>query len=89
MTVSLTPAEAEAKIQQIHDARDQAVSKLNQISDTQEQMLASSWRGTSAGSYGNTAQQQREEFDQLITTLNDIVEKGSEHMRSVANLDQG
>ena len=52
-------------------------------------LLASSWRGTSAGTYGNASQQQREEFDQLIATLNDIVEKGSEHMRSVANLDQG
>jgi WXG100 family type VII secretion target len=89
MTVSLTPAEAEQKIQQITDARDQAVQKLNQISDTQQTMLASAWRGTSASGYGNTAQQQREEFDQLIMTLNDIVEKGSTHMRSIANLDNG
>jgi WXG100 family type VII secretion target len=89
MTVSLTPAEAEQKIQQINDARDQAVTKLNQISDTQQAMLASAWRGSSASTYGSTAQGQREEFDQLITTLNDIVEKGSTHMRAVANLDQG
>ena len=60
MTVSLTPAEAEQKIQQITDARDQAVQKLNQISDTQQAMLASAWRGTYAGGYGNTSQQQRE-----------------------------
>jgi uncharacterized protein YukE len=89
VAVSLTPAEAEQKIQQITDARDQAVQKLNQISDTQQTMLASAWRGTSASGYGTTAQQQREEFDQLIMTLNDIVEKGSTHMRSVANLDNG
>ena len=88
MAVSLTPADAEQKIQQITDARDQAVQKLNQISDTQQAMLASAWRGTYAGGYGNTSQQQREEFDQLIATLNDIVEKGSTHMRAVANLDQ-
>ena len=89
MTVALTPAEAEAKIQQITDARDQAVQKLNQISDSQEAMLASAWHGQSASTYGNTSQQQREEFDQLIATLNDIVEKGSEHMRSVSSLDNG
>jgi uncharacterized protein YukE len=89
MTVSLTPAEAEQKIQQIHDARDQAVQKLNQISDTQQSMLSSAWHGTYASGYNNTSQQQREEFDQLIATLNDIVEKGSTHMRSVANLDNG
>ena len=89
MTVALTPAEAEAKTQQITDARDQAVQKLNQISDSQEQMLASAWRGDSASTYGNPSQQQREEFDQLIATLNDIVEKGSEHMRSVSSMDAG
>jgi hypothetical protein len=87
MAVSLTPAEAEQKIQQIMDARDQAVMKLNQISDTQQAMLASSWRGSYASGYGTTSQGQREEFDQLIATLNDIVEKGSTHMRSIANLD--
>lgn len=89
MTVSLTPAEADQKIQQIMDARDHAVTKLNQISDTQQAMLASAWRGSSASTYGSTAQGQREEFDQLIATLNDVVEKGSTHMRSVANLDNG
>ena len=89
MTVALTPAEAEAKIQQITDARDQAVQKLNQISDSQEAMLSSAWHGQSASTYGNTSVQQREEFDQLIATLNDIVEKGSEHMRSVSSLDNG
>lgn len=87
MTVSLTPAEADQKIQQIMDARDHAVTKLNQISDIQQTMLASAWRGSSASTYNTTAQGQREEFDQLIATLNDIVEKGSTHMRSVANLD--
>jgi uncharacterized protein YukE len=89
MTVSLTPAEAEAKIQQIHDARDQAVQKLNQISDTQQSMLSSAWHGTYASGYGNTAQQQREDFDHLIATLNDVVEKGSNHMRQISSLDNG
>ena len=89
MTVSLTPAEAEAKIEQINAARDQAVQKLNQIEDAQQQMLSASWQGTSAGSYGRISQAQREEFDLIISSLNNIVEKGSEHMRSVANLDQG
>lgn len=89
MTVSLTPAEAEAKIDQINSARDQAVQKLNQIEDAQQQMLSASWQGTSAGNYGRVSQAQREEFDQLISTLNNIVNKGSEHIRAVANLDQG
>ena len=89
MTVSLTPAEAEQKIQQITQARDHAVTKLHQISDTQQTMLASAWKGTYAGHYGNTSSQQHDDFNQLIATLNDIVEKGSTHMRSIANLDNG
>lgn len=89
MTVSLTPQEAEAKIQQILDARDHAVTKLNQISDTQQQMLAADWRGGSATTYGNTSQQQREEFDDLIATLNATVEKGTEHIRAISSVDNG
>jgi uncharacterized protein YukE len=89
MTVSLSPAEAQAKIDEITAARDQAVSKLNAISDTQETMLTSAWRGTSAGTYGNVAAQSREEFDLLIATLNDVVAKGSTHMTKIANLDNG
>ncbi|MUL78876.1 hypothetical protein [Mycolicibacterium sp. CBMA 226] len=89
MTVQLTPAEAEQKIQQITHARDMAVTKLHQIADTQQTMLAAAWRGTYAGGYGNTSAQQHEDFNQLIATLNDIVEKGSTHMRSIANLDNG
>jgi uncharacterized protein YukE len=89
MTVSLTPAEAGAKIQQINDARDQAVAKLNQISDTQQTMLGSAWHGGSATTYNNTSTQQHEDFTSIINTLNDVVDKGSAHIRSVANMDNG
>jgi WXG100 family type VII secretion target len=89
MTVSLTPAEAEAKIQQIQDARGQAVQKLNQIGNAQEQMLAANWHGSSASTYQQTSQAQREEFDDIIKSLDHIVETGSEHLRSIANADNG
>jgi uncharacterized protein YukE len=87
MTVSLTPAEAEAKIQQIHDSRDHAVAKLNQVRDAQQSMLNGSWHGGSAGAYGKTSVQQSDEFDSLIATLNDIVDKASTHMRQVSHAD--
>ncbi|BBY84645.1 MULTISPECIES: WXG100 family type VII secretion target [Mycolicibacterium] len=89
MTVSLTPAEAEAKIQQIQEARAQAVQKLNQISDAQEQMLSANWQGSSATTYRQTSAAQREEFDDIIRSLDHTVEKGSEHLRAVANMDNG
>ncbi|MCV7063022.1 WXG100 family type VII secretion target [Mycolicibacterium vaccae] len=75
MSVSLTPAEAEAKIQQIQEARGQAVQKLNQISDAQEQMLSANWQGGSASTYRQTSQAQREEFDEIIRSLDVTVEK--------------
>jgi WXG100 family type VII secretion target len=89
MTVSLTPAEAENKIAQIENARDQAVSKLNQIQDTQQSMLSSAWQGGSATKYGTTSAQQHEDFTQMINDLNRIVETGSAHIRSIANMDNG
>jgi WXG100 family type VII secretion target len=87
MTVALTPAEADQKIAQINDARDQAVSKLKQIENSQQSMLSSAWQGGSASKYGNTSQQQQEDFNQIITSLNDIVEKGSTHIRSISHQD--
>jgi uncharacterized protein YukE len=87
MTVLLTPAEAESKITQIDDARDQAVAKLRQMADSQQSMLGSTWHGGSATTYGNTSAQQQEDFTQIINTLNDVVEKGSGHIRSVTQQD--
>jgi len=87
MTVSLTPAQADAKISQINDARDQAVAKMRQIEDSQQAMLAAAWMGNSATNYGKTSAQQHEDFNQIINTLNDVVEKGSTHIRSISNQD--
>jgi WXG100 family type VII secretion target len=87
MAVQLTPAQAEAKIKQIEDARDRAVAKLNQLNDTQHTMLASGWQGSSATKYGSTSDQHNDEFHGIIQKLNNIVELGSHHMRSVSSAD--
>jgi uncharacterized protein YukE len=89
MTVALTPAEAESKISQIESARDQAVAKLNQIQDTQQTMLSNAWQGGSASKYSSTSSQQHDDFTQLISDLNTLVQTGSAHMRSIANMDNG
>jgi uncharacterized protein YukE len=89
MTVSLTPAEAESKIQQIESARDNAVKSLSGIQDTQQSMLSSAWQGGSATKYGSTSSQQHDDFTQIINTLNTVVETGSAHIRSIANMDNG
>jgi uncharacterized protein YukE len=88
MTLSLTPAEAQTKLQQIQDAKNQAVSTLQKIADTQQTMLGSAWKGGSATTYGNTSQQQQEDANQIIQYLNQIVDTGSAQIRQVANMDQ-
>jgi uncharacterized protein YukE len=85
--LSLTASEAAAKLAQIESARAQAVAKLQQVQEIQDQMLAASWSGHSATTYGNTSSQQHDEFNTLISDLNSIVDKGSTHIRSVANMD--
>jgi uncharacterized protein YukE len=89
MTLSLTQSEAQSKIQQIEDARNQAVSTLQKISEEQQTMLGSNWMGSSATTYGNTSTQQQDDINQIIANLNQIVETGSAQIRSVANADQG
>jgi uncharacterized protein YukE len=89
MTLSLTQAEAQAKISQIEDARSQAISKLNQIEDSQQLMLGSNWKGGSATTYGHTSATQNEDINQIISNLNQIVQTAETHIRSVANRDNG
>lgn len=87
MTLSLTPAEAQAKIQQIEDARNQAVATLQKIEDSQQLMLGSGWKGGSATTYGHTSATQNDDINQIISNLNQIVETASAQIRSVANMD--
>jgi WXG100 family type VII secretion target len=89
MTVHLSPQEADAKIQQIHDARDRVVQKLGAIEDAQQQMLGKAWQGHAAGSYNRVSEGQHQEFQSLVATLNDIVDKGSAHMKKISSGDQG
>jgi uncharacterized protein YukE len=87
MTVSLTPDQAAAKLGQIEQARQTAVSKLASIRDSQEGMLASSWHGGSATNYGKTSAQQQDDFNQIISTLNDVVQLSTNHIHSISNMD--
>ncbi|OBG76871.1 hypothetical protein A5714_24390 [Mycobacterium sp. E2462] len=89
MTLSLTQAEAQQKLSQVQDARNQAVAILSQIADTQQSMLSSSWKGGSATTYGGTSSQQQEDAQQIINYLNQIVETGSAQINAVANMDNG
>jgi uncharacterized protein YukE len=88
MAVQLTRDVAESKITQIEGARDRAVTTLNKLNDTQQIMLRASWQGGSANKYGTTADQQNDEFHGIIQKLNNIVELGSHHLRSISSADE-
>jgi WXG100 family type VII secretion target len=85
MSLELTPDQAAAHIRRVEDARDRAVAKLGQINDTQANMLSSGWQGNSATTYGSTSDSQNDAFQQIIQTLNHVVETGSNHMRNVSS----
>lgn len=87
MTLSLTQSEAQSKIQQIDDARQQAVTKLQNIEESQHLMLGSNWKGGSATTYGHTSTTQNDDINQIITDLNHIVDTATTHINSVANAD--
>jgi hypothetical protein len=82
MAVQLTPAQAEAKIKQIEDARDRAVRRP---SSTTAHHAGRKLAGRQCIKYGSTADQQNDEFHGIIQKLNNIVELGSHHMRSVSS----
>lgn len=89
MALELTQAEADAKIEQIVSAKEAARQKLANIADAQQQMLSRAWQGDAAGNYQRVSQQLDEEFQQLIAALQNVVDKGSEHIKSVVSGDQG
>ena len=89
MTVSLTPADAESKISQLESIREKAVGILRSMQGTQQGMVNQTWKGDSATRYSSTSDQQHEDFTQIINALNSVVETGSAHMRSIANMDNG
>lgn len=89
MTVSLSKEDAARLLAKVEDARGVAVNKLTQMRDTQDGMLQQNWQGNSATHYSSTSAQQFEDFTQIITNLNMIVEKGSTHIHRITNQDNG
>jgi uncharacterized protein YukE len=89
MTVSLTTAEADAKMQQIFSHTEDAARKLGQIRDAQDSMLSRSWGGGSANSYSTTSQEHSQEFDMLIADLRRIADEGATHIQKITSADNG
>ena len=87
MTTSLTPAEAEAKIQQVDEAMVNARQLANNMLDRAQTMTASSWLGGKAQRFASTMQQHHDDFTTVINNLTQVAETGKSNMRTFANID--
>ena len=87
MTLSLTPAEAEAKITQVDDAMNNARTLATKILDTTQTMTSSSWLGGRAGNFNNVMTQRHDDFKIVIDNLTQVAEKGKSDMRTIVSAD--
>jgi uncharacterized protein YukE len=89
MTVLLSPAAAQQKLDEIESHRVEIVKRLDNISQTQGAMLGSSWHGGSADTYGKTAMQQQDDFAEIVKAINNVTDLATQHIHSVTNQDNG
>lgn len=87
MTLSLTPAEAELKIQQVDDAMITARTLASKILDTTQTMTASSWLGGKAHTFNGIMSQHHDDFNTIITALTQVAEKGKSDIRTIVTHD--
>ncbi|HJT93058.1 MAG TPA: hypothetical protein VJ777_14170 [Mycobacterium sp.] len=87
MTLSLTPAEAELKIQQVDEAMITARTLAGKILDTTQTMTASSWLGGKAHTFNGIMSQHNDDFNTVITALTQVAEKGKSDIRTIVTHD--
>jgi hypothetical protein len=89
MTLSLTPAEAEAKITQIDEAMIEVRRLANGILDNTETMTASSWLGGRAQTHRAIMMQHHEDFNHVINALQQLGEKGKSDIQAIVGAEDG
>lgn len=87
MTLHLTPAEGQSKIENI-DKQMMDVRRLaSQILDQTEAMTASSWTGGKAAKFRGIMTQHHEDFNYVINNLQHIVDKGKSDINALVSHD--
>lgn len=89
MTLSLTPAEAEAKITQVDETMIEVRRLATKILDSSEAMTASSWQGGRAQSFRLTMMKRNEDFNDVIKALEQVAIKGKEDIRAITAAEDG
>jgi len=89
MTLSLTPAEATAKVEQVNDAMNTARTLGNRILDSTQTMTASSWQGGRAAMFNRIMTQHRDDFEVVINRLQQVADKGKQDIQTISAADAG
>lgn len=87
MTLNLTPAEAEAKINQVDEAMTDVRRLASKILDSTETMTASSWQGDKAQTFRGIMTQHDEDFNTVINNLQEVADKGKSDIRTLVSQD--
>lgn len=87
MTLSLTPDQAETKINQIDTEMIDVRRLAERILDTTQTMCASSWQGGRAQMFGRIMAQHHEDFGTVLNNLQQIVDKGKSDIRTMVAHD--
>jgi uncharacterized protein YukE len=82
MTLILTPAQAEAKINQIDNEMVDVRRLAERILDSTQTMCASSWQGGRAQTFSKIMAQHHEDFTTVLNNLQQIVDKGKSDIRA-------
>lgn len=83
MALSLTEAEATAKMNQVDDAMNTARTMGNRILDTTQTMTSGSWLGGKAATFNAIMTQHRDDFEIVINRLQQVANTGKEHIRAI------
>lgn len=89
MTLSLTPAEAAAKINQVDDAMGTARMLGNRILDQTQTMTSGSWLGGRAATFNAIMTQHRDDFEAVINRLQAVADKGKQDIQTITTHDEG
>jgi hypothetical protein len=87
MTLSLTPADAEAKITQVDETMSDVRILAARILDSTETMTASSWQGGKALSFRGIMTQHSEDFNHVINALQQVADKGKQDIQAIVGAE--
>jgi hypothetical protein len=87
MTLHLTPADAQTKIQQVDEAMYNLKTLASKILDQTETMTGSSWQGGRAQTFRGIMMQHHDDFNYVITQLQNVAEKGKSDIQTLVSHD--